>query len=67
MVEQQIKNKWWGYRHTSGSIQAKRYFDIRDINEAVESDFVQQIVYPFYADNREEALAYVEQMTTVSI
>lgn len=28
------KNLWWGYKHISGTYQAKRYFDKRDIDEA---------------------------------
>lgn len=55
---------WWGYRHTSGSLQAKRYFDARDIEEARESDFVSQVVGPFQAAGRDEALSIVEKATS---
>ena len=57
------KNLWWGYRHTSGTLQAKRYFDKRDLEEARESGFVDIIVPPFEATNREEALKYIEEQT----
>jgi len=42
---------------------AKRYFDKLDIDEAKESDFVEQVVYPFLAKDREDALEYVRQQT----
>jgi hypothetical protein len=57
------KNWWWGYKHISGTYQAKRYFDKLDIDEAKESDFVEQVVYPFLAKDREDALEYVRQQT----
>ena len=54
---------WWGYKHVSGTYQAKRYFDKRDTDEAEESDFVEQVVYPFKAESRDEALKYIEEQT----
>lgn len=27
---------WWCYLHTNGHIQAKRYFDLRDLEDADE-------------------------------
>lgn len=48
-------NKWWGYLHTDGSIHTKRYFGIRDIDEAVESTFVDRIYGPFEAENSDAA------------
>lgn len=54
---------WWGYKHTSGTYQAKRYFDKRDIEEAYESPFCKQVVQPFTAKNREEALEIIKQKT----
>lgn len=54
---------WWGYRHVNGSVQAKRYFDERDIEDAQESDFVSSIVLPFKAKGREEALKHIEEIT----
>ncbi len=50
-------NQWWGYRHAEGGMILKRYFGPRDIEEATESDFVLDIVGPFYASNIEEARA----------
>jgi hypothetical protein len=57
------RNLWWGYRHVSGTYQAKRYYDKRDLDEAYESDFVESVVRPFEADTREEALDYIKERT----
>jgi hypothetical protein len=54
---------WWGYKHTSGTYQAKRYFDRLDIQEAMESPFCKTVVGPFEAENRDKALEIVEQKT----
>lgn len=62
-METENKMQWWGYRHTSGTYQAKRYFDRRDIEEAEDSDFCEIVVGPFLAENREEALEIVKQRT----
>lgn len=54
---------WWGYKHISGTYQAKRYFDQRDIQEAHESPFCEIVVGPFEASDRNEALEIVKQKT----
>lgn len=59
-----IKNLWWGYKHTSGTYQAKRYFDKRDTEEAEQSPFCEIVVYPFEASNRDEALKEIEKQTS---
>ena len=59
------QNQWWGYRHTSGSLQAKRYWGPLDIQEAQESPFCAAVVGPFWASDREDALKKVELMTSV--
>lgn len=56
------KFEWWGYLHSLGSIQAKRYFGPEDIKEANESPFCVKVVGPFMADGREDALKQVEQL-----
>lgn len=58
---------WWGYKHTSGTLHAKRYFDRLDIKEAEESPFVEEIVQPFKASDRDEALKYIENKTKIDI
>lgn len=55
--------KWWGYRHTSGTVQVKRYHDAEDIKDARASDFVAEIVEPFDAAGRDEALRIVANRT----
>lgn len=55
---------WWGYKHISGTYQAKRFFDQRDLDEAYESDFCEQVVTPFEAENRDEALLIIKERTT---
>jgi len=56
------KLEWWGYKHNCGSYQAKRYFDKLDITEAQESPFVETVVGPFMAKDREDALEQVKQL-----
>jgi len=55
-------NKWWGYLHSNGSIQAKRFFDQKDIEAARESDFVLAVSWVFNAVNREDALMQLEEI-----
>ena len=55
-------NKWWGYVHVNGSLQAKRYFDKRDIEEALESDFVATVCGPFLAVDRDDALKKIKEL-----
>lgn len=59
----EIKNFWWGYKHISGTYQAKRYFGPLDIQEAEESPFCDIVVKPFESTNRDEALEIVKQQT----
>ncbi len=60
------QNMWWGYRHQLGTYQAKRYWpgERASIEDAYESDFVDQVVEPFPANSRDEALAIVKERTT---
>ena len=46
---------WWGYIHTDGELQIKRWFSQKDINEARISPFVESYYGPFEADNRSHA------------
>lgn len=52
-------NLWWGYIHTRGTVQAKRYFDPLDLQVARESPFCTQVFGPFEAADREQALKIV--------
>lgn len=60
------KNLWWGYLHTSGTLQAKRYWEPLDIQEAIESPFCVKVVGPFEVESndRDEALAIVKKLTS---
>ncbi len=53
-----MNNMWWGYLHQNGSIQVKRWFgDHKDyIDDCEGNPFVIQVVPPFVADSREEAI-----------
>ena len=55
---------WWGYKHTSGTYQAKRYFEPLDIQEAQESPFCELVIRPFKASSREHALSIVQEACT---
>lgn len=54
-------NKWWGYIHTNGSIQVKRYFDQRDLEDAHESPFVSKVINPFEAEGRDDAIRIIKE------
>jgi len=49
------QHKWWGYLHIKGTINVKRFFSMRDLTEARESDFVERVVGPFNAMDRSDA------------
>jgi len=64
-ADRNSKPQWWGYRHTSGSVQAKRFWgDCASIEDAYDSDFVADVVEPFEADSRNEALRIVAERST---
>lgn len=54
---------WWGYLHSSGFIQIKRWFgDVRDFTEDCENnDFVLKVVPPFLAKTRDEAIRIIQE------
>lgn len=58
------KLTWWGYIHINGGVQAKRYWDKRDLDDAYESDLVRWVHGPFEATGREDALNIVAQAYT---
>ena len=47
---------WWAYVHTNGTVQVKRYFGSRDIEEALTSPFVSRVCGPFNAVDRGDAI-----------
>lgn len=54
------KQLWWGYKHTNGSFQVKRFFSQSDLDDAYESPFASRVFHPFYAKDRAEALQHVQ-------
>lgn len=54
---------WWGYLHSSGTVQVKRWYgDHKDYTEDCEgNDFVVQVVRPFAADNLEKATEFIQK------
>lgn len=56
------KIMWWGYLHANNTIQVKRWLgDHRDYTEDCEgNDFVQQVVPPFEAETREQAIEIIK-------
>lgn len=60
------QNQWWGYLHSNGTIQAKRWFgDKKDYtDDCVGNEFVVSVVPPFRADTREEAIAILTKRLT---
>jgi hypothetical protein len=57
----QNKGLWWGYEHVNGSIQAKRFSEDRDIEDAKESDFVKRVSTRFWATSRGHALEQLKR------
>jgi len=58
---QEYSDWWWGYKHTNGSLQAKRWLSEEDIPEAKESPFVERVTGPFRASGRDEALSIIKE------
>lgn len=52
------KIMWWGYLHSCGTIQLKRWFgDHEDYEgDCRNNPFVQKVIKPFEANNRELAM-----------
>ena len=53
---------WWGYLHSNGQLQLKRWFgDIEDYTGDCENnDFVVKVVKPFMAPDRDYAMRELE-------
>ena len=54
---------WWGYLHENGTIQVKRWLgDHRDYtDDCIGNRFVLQVVRPFSAETREQALEIIKK------
>lgn len=57
------KIMWWGYLHSSGTIQVKRWFgDHKDYTTDCEgNDFVVKVVKPFEAESADAARRIITQ------
>jgi len=57
----ETKIMWWGYLHSNGQPQLKRWFgDHEDYTGDCEgNDFVQKVVKPFESETRETAMDYL--------
>ena len=56
MYEKETGKKiWWGYLHSNGELQIKRFWDYTCIEDAKESPYAKEIIMPFYAINSDEA------------
>jgi hypothetical protein len=53
---------WWGYEHSNGSYQAKRYFQQLDFQEAIQSPFCKIVVGPFEATDRDDAINTIVEL-----
>jgi len=54
-------NQWWGYLHTSGTLQVKRFFSMADFEDAMDSPFVKEYYGPWECAGREEAIAKLKE------
>jgi len=54
---------WWGYLHSNGQVQVKRWFgDVKDYtDDCYDNEFVQEVVRPFVANSREDALKIINE------
>jgi len=50
-----MNEQWWGYLHSNGTIQTKRWFgNHKDYTDDCEgNDFVLEVVRPFTAESRD--------------
>jgi hypothetical protein len=57
------KIMWWGYLHSNGTPQLKRWFgDVLDYTEdCQDNEFVLRVVKPFEADNHVDAMHILKE------
>ena len=56
---------WWGYLHTSGTVQVKRFFDMEDLYEADTSPFVVRRTGVIPANSREDAEIKIREQLAI--
>jgi hypothetical protein len=62
MIEKNLQGLWfWGYLHSNGTVQVKRWFGDHDdyTRDCEGNEFVKKVVMPFTADNFDEAKEYI--------
>ena len=57
------KIMWWGYLHSNGTIQCKRWLgDVEDYTTDCNGNpYVKQVVVPFEAENQEAAMQVLKE------
>lgn len=53
--------KWWAYRHVNGGVHMKRFHGQDAVEDAYDSDFVDDVLDPFVAETRNEAELIVRE------
>jgi hypothetical protein len=53
-----MTRKWWGYRHVNGTVAVKPYLGLMDIDDALSSPYVKQVVRPFEIEEANWAIGY---------
>jgi len=56
---------YWAYRHVDGHIHVKRFSDRSAVEDAYESDFVDDVTEPFLAKNRAAAEGIAKRRMSV--
>ena len=59
-----MKTMWWGYLHSNGTIQCKRWFgDKKDYqDDCYDNPFVKFVIPPFEAETRDAAMEHLKKM-----
>ena len=52
---------FWAYRHVNGNIQVKRFTSQDAVNDAYDSDFVDDVLDPYRATDRMDAESIAKQ------
>ncbi len=62
-----IKFKYWGYLHSTGTIYVKYFFSQSDVYKAELDKQIELVVHPFEARNREEAYERIEHLVRFKV
>lgn len=53
--DEEVQPQWWAYRHINGGIHVKSFTLQDDLESAYDSDFVDEVLDPYPAENRAKA------------